>query len=76
MAERARDGRLRNESRPSVALSPKLCGAYYAEQRKFSEAERAYLLALEMDPKYYDSHSNLGDIYREQGNLRELKTTM
>jgi tetratricopeptide (TPR) repeat protein len=45
-------------------------GAYYAEQRKFSEAERAYLSALELDPKYYDSHSNLGDIYREQGNLR------
>jgi len=49
-------------------------GAYYTEQHKFSEAERAYLSALEMDPKYYDSHSNLGDIYREQGNLREAES--
>src|SRR5215471_546242 len=46
-------------------------GAYYTDQRRFPEAERAYLSALDIDPKYYDSHSNLGDIYREQGNLRD-----
>ena len=48
-------------------------GAYHAEQRKFPEAERAYLSALGIDPKYYDAHSNLGDIYREQGNRREAE---
>ena len=48
-------------------------GAYYTEQRRFPEAERAYLATLEIDPKYYDSHSNLGDIYREQGKLKDAE---
>lgn len=48
-------------------------GAYYAEQRRFAEAEPAYLAAIDIDSKYYDSHSNLGDIYREQGKLREAE---
>jgi len=48
-------------------------GAYYAEQRRFSEAERAYLATLEIDPKYYDAHTNLGDVYREQGKLGDAE---
>lgn len=48
-------------------------GAYHAEQRRFPEAEVAYRAALDLDPKYYDSLSNLGDIYREQGNPREAE---
>jgi tetratricopeptide (TPR) repeat protein len=48
-------------------------GAYYAEQRRFAEAEPAYLAAIDIDAEYYDSHSNLGDIYREQGKLREAE---
>ena len=48
-------------------------GAYYTEQRRFGEAERAYLATLEIDPKYYDAHSNLGDIYREQGKLKDAE---
>jgi len=48
-------------------------GAYYAEQRRFAEAERAYVAAIDIDGKYYDSHSNLGDIYREQGKLSDAE---
>ena len=48
-------------------------GAYYAEQRRFPEAERAYLAAINIDAKYYDSHSNLADIYREQGKLGDAE---
>ena len=48
-------------------------GAYHAENRRFGEAERAYLAALDIDPKYYDAYSNLADIYREQGNLRDAE---
>jgi tetratricopeptide (TPR) repeat protein len=48
-------------------------GAYYAEQRRFPEAERAYAAAIEIDGKYYDSHSNLGDVYREQGKLSDAE---
>ena len=48
-------------------------GAYYTEQRRFPEAERAYLATLEIDPKYYDAHSNLGDIYREQGKMKDAE---
>jgi protein O-mannosyl-transferase len=46
-------------------------GAYYSEQRRLPEAEKAYLATLAIDPKYYDAQSNLGDVYREQGRLRE-----
>ena len=48
-------------------------GAYYAEQRRFAEAERAYLATIDIDAKYYDAHSNLGDIYREQGKLDDAE---
>jgi protein O-mannosyl-transferase len=48
-------------------------GAYYAEQRRFPEAERAYLATLEVDPKYYDALSNLGDAYREEGRLSDAE---
>ena len=48
-------------------------GAYYAEQRKLPEAERAYLAALDVDPKYYDAQSNLGDVYREEGKLGDAE---
>ena len=48
-------------------------GAYYAEQRRFPEAEQAYLATIETDPKYYDAYSNLGDIYREQGKLSDAE---
>jgi protein O-mannosyl-transferase len=48
-------------------------GAYYAEQRRFPEAERAYLAAINLDSKYYDSYSNLADIYREQGKLGDAE---
>ncbi len=48
-------------------------GAYYAEQRRFQEAERAYLATLDIDPKYYDTYSNLGDVYREQGKLSDAE---
>jgi len=48
-------------------------GAYYAEQRRFSEAESFYRSAIEVDSKYYDSYSNLADIYREQGMLTEAE---
>jgi protein O-mannosyl-transferase len=48
-------------------------GAYHAEQRRFAEAERAYLETIDIDPKYYDAYSNLGDIYREQGKLKDAE---
>ena len=48
-------------------------GAYHAEQRRFPEAERAYLAAINIDSKYYDSYSNLADVYREQGKLGDAE---
>ncbi len=48
-------------------------GAYYAEQRRYPEAERAYLETLDVDPKYYDALSNLGDVYREEGRLNDAE---
>lgn len=48
-------------------------GAYYAEQRKFTEAERAYRDAIDIDPNYYDAYSNLGDVCREQGRMAEAE---
>lgn len=41
-------------------------GAYAFEQNRYSDAERAYLDALNDDPNYYDALSNLGDVYRMQ----------
>jgi tetratricopeptide (TPR) repeat protein len=48
-------------------------GAYYADQHKYAEAEKAYLDATDINPKYYDAYSNLGDIYREQGRLTQAE---
>ncbi|MFL6214853.1 MAG: tetratricopeptide repeat protein [Blastocatellia bacterium] len=46
-------------------------GAYAFEQSRYSDAERAYLDALNDDPNFYDALSNLGDVYRVQGKLPE-----
>lgn len=48
-------------------------GAYYFQQNKMEEAERAYNEALQINPKYFDALSNLGDIYRTRGNLAEAE---
>jgi len=48
-------------------------GAWYAEQQRLPEAERDYLAALDIDPKYYDALSNLGDVYRQQGKLDDAE---
>jgi tetratricopeptide (TPR) repeat protein len=58
---------------PSWPYLHNYIGAYHAEQRRFAEAERAYLATIDIDPKYYDAYSNLGDIYREQGKLRDAE---
>jgi tetratricopeptide (TPR) repeat protein len=46
-------------------------GAYAFEQQRYSDAERAYLDALNDDPNFYDALSNLGDVYRVQNRLAE-----
>ena len=48
-------------------------GAYAFEQQRYTDAERAYTEALNDDPNYYDSLSNLGDVYRVQGRLGDAE---
>ncbi|HKQ06754.1 MAG TPA: tetratricopeptide repeat protein [Blastocatellia bacterium] len=48
-------------------------GAYAFEQQRYTDAERAYLEALNDEPNYYDSLSNLGDVYRMQGRLDDAE---
>ncbi|HJQ27599.1 MAG TPA: tetratricopeptide repeat protein [Blastocatellia bacterium] len=48
-------------------------GAYAFEQQRYTDAERAYQEALSDDPNYYDSLSNLGDVYRVQGKLNDAE---
>lgn len=48
-------------------------GAYAFEQNRYADAERAYLDALNDNPRYYDALSNLGDVYRMQGKLADAE---
>jgi len=49
-------------------------GAYFAERRELPEAERHYRAALDANPDYYDSLSNLGDVCRVTGRFAEAET--
>ena len=49
-------------------------GAYFAERGELPEAERHYRVALEANPDYYDSLSNLGDVCRVSGRFTEAET--
>src|SRR5205085_2979798 len=48
-------------------------GATAFDEKRYADAERAYLEALNEDPNYYDSLSNLGDLYRVQGKLNDAE---
>lgn len=48
-------------------------GALYSQKNDFVTAEANYRKALQYDPNYYDSLSNLGDAVRSQGNLAEAE---
>jgi tetratricopeptide (TPR) repeat protein len=49
-------------------------GAYFAEHGYLPEAERRYRAALESNPDYYDSLTNLADVYRVTGRFPEAET--
>ncbi len=49
-------------------------GAYFAERGELPEAERHYRAALDANPNYYDSLTNLGDVCRVTGRLGEAET--
>lgn len=49
-------------------------GAYFAERGELPEAERHYRAALDANPDYYDSLTNLGDVYRVTGRFVEAET--
>lgn len=42
-------------------------GLLYVSQRKFVEAENAYLHAIDLDPTFVPAYVNLADLYRSQG---------
>ena len=46
-------------------------GTIYYRLRKFGEAEKYYLAAIEADPAYPLAQFNLGNLYDEQGRLPE-----
>jgi tetratricopeptide (TPR) repeat protein len=48
-------------------------GAYYSEHGQLEEGARQLRLATELDPRYYDAYSNLGDIYLKQQNWPEAE---
>jgi tetratricopeptide (TPR) repeat protein len=48
-------------------------GVHYFTNNNPVEAEKFYLKAIESNPAYYDSISNLGDIYRMQGKNAEAE---
>jgi len=66
-----------NAYRKVLDLNPGAAGALvnlgtiYYRLRKFGEAEKYYLAAIEADPEYPLAQFNLGNLYDEQGRLPE-----
>ena len=48
-------------------------GAYYFNLNQPALAEKNYADALDVDPKYYDALSNLGDVYQMQSKLADAE---
>lgn len=48
-------------------------GAHFSRNKRFTEAEQFYQEALKYSPAYYDTHSNLGDVYQQQGRMVEAE---
>ncbi|MBI3654302.1 MAG: tetratricopeptide repeat protein [Acidobacteria bacterium] len=48
-------------------------GAYYFNKTNYTQAESAYLKAIDLNPAFYDAYANLGDLYRTQGKLAEAE---
>ncbi len=56
-------------SQPGDARAQYALGNAYFDRRRYADARTAYLRATEIDPLYADAHSNLGLVYRIEGDL-------
>jgi tetratricopeptide (TPR) repeat protein len=59
------------ELNPSAAGALVNLGTIFYRQRKYSEAEKYYRAAVEVDATYPLAQFNLGNLYDEQGRLDE-----
>lgn len=55
--------------RPDNATVHMIYGVYLAKSRNYPAAEKEYLAAVELSPKYAEAHYNLGLLYVKNGQL-------
>jgi tetratricopeptide (TPR) repeat protein len=56
-------------SHPSDPRAQYAVGNAYFDAHRYAEAQTAYQRAISLDEKFADAHTNLGLVYRLQGNL-------
>jgi tetratricopeptide (TPR) repeat protein len=56
-------------SKTSDARAQYAVGNAYFDAHRYAEAQTAYLRAVSLDEKFADAHTNLGLVYRLQGNV-------
>jgi tetratricopeptide (TPR) repeat protein len=59
---------------PNKARAHNILGFAYARERLFDQAREQYLIALRLQPDYFESYFNLGVLYLEMGRRDDART--